>query len=80
MIDFLEKGRKGMASTFLVRLKVGAKLVNAKGLAHLYQSGVRWRYLSILFVAALLPVVVLAALSPLVRHFFYLLSWRFGLR
>ncbi|NMB41570.1 MAG: hypothetical protein GX996_06520 [Firmicutes bacterium] len=80
MIDFLEKGRKGMASTFLVRLKVGAKLVDAKGLAHLYQSGVRWRYLSILFVAALLPVVVLAALSPLVRHFFYLLSWRFGLR
>ncbi len=80
MIDFLEKGRKGMASTFLVRLKVGDRLVDARGLAHLYQGGVRWRYLSVLLAAALFPVVVLAVLSPLVRHFFYLLSWRFGLR
>jgi uncharacterized membrane-anchored protein len=80
MIDFLEKGRKGMASTFLVRLKIGDKLVDARGLAHLYRGGVRWQYLSALLAAALFPVVVLAILSPLVRHFFYLLSWRFGLR
>src|SRR5690606_18012763 len=31
MIDFLEKGRKGMGSTLLVRLKIGEKLVDAKG-------------------------------------------------
>jgi uncharacterized membrane-anchored protein len=80
MIDFLEKGRKGMASTFLVRLKIGDKLVDARGLAHLYCGGVRWKYLSALLVAALFPVVVLAMMSPLVRHFFYLLSWRFGLQ
>ncbi|MGI6309042.1 MAG: putative cytokinetic ring protein SteA [Dethiobacteria bacterium] len=79
MLDFLEKGRKGMASTFLVRLKVGHKLVDAKGLAHLYQGGVRWQYLSVLLAAALFPIAVMAAFSPLVRHFFYLLSWRFGL-
>jgi len=79
MLDFLEKGRKGMASTFLVRLKIGDKLVDAKGLAHLYRSGVRWQHLSILLAAAFFPIVVLAALSPLVRHFFYLLSWKFGL-
>jgi len=30
MIDFLEKGRRGMASTFLVRLKVGSVLVDAR--------------------------------------------------
>jgi len=29
--DFLDKGRAGMASTFLVRLKVGARLVDARG-------------------------------------------------
>lgn len=79
MIDFLEKGRKGMASTFLVRLKIGDKLVDAKGLAHLYRGSIRWQYLSALLAAALFPVLVLASLSPLVRHFFYLLSWRFGL-
>lgn len=78
MLDFLEKGRKGMASTFLVRLKIGHKLVDARGLAHLYRGGIRWQYLSILVAAALFPIVVLASFSPLVRHFFYLLSWRFG--
>ncbi len=80
MIDFLEKGRKGMASTFLVRLKVGDKLVDARGLAHLYRGGIKWSHLSVLIAAAIFPVIILAVLSPLVRHFFYLLSWRFGLR
>ncbi|SMB95026.1 Uncharacterized membrane-anchored protein [Desulfonispora thiosulfatigenes DSM 11270] len=31
MIDFMEKGRNGMGSTFLVRLKIGNKLIDAKG-------------------------------------------------
>lgn len=33
--DFLDKGRDGMASTFLVRLKVGRRLIDARGLAEL---------------------------------------------
>lgn len=78
MLDFLEKGRKGMASTFLVRLKVGEKLVDARGLAQLYRSRFRWAYMSALLLAALFPVIVLASLSPLVRHFIFLLSWKFG--
>lgn len=78
MLDFLEKGRKGMASTFLVRLKMGHKLVDARGLAQLYHGGIRWQYLSILVASALFPIVVLASFSPLVRHFLYLFSWRFG--
>lgn len=36
MIDFLEKGRRGMGSTLLVRLKIGEKLVDAKGVRLLY--------------------------------------------
>ncbi|WP_202076744.1 putative cytokinetic ring protein SteA [Caldalkalibacillus salinus] len=36
MFDFLEKGRKGMGSTLLVRLKIGEKLVDAKGVRLLY--------------------------------------------
>lgn len=35
MADFYEKGRKGMASTWLARLKLGAKLVDVKGLSKL---------------------------------------------
>ena len=41
MVEFLDKGRAGMASTFLVRLKVGPILVDAKGVSRLYQSRVR---------------------------------------
>ncbi|HHU76721.1 MAG TPA: hypothetical protein GXZ24_07525 [Firmicutes bacterium] len=76
MLDFLEKGRKGMASTFLVRLKIGAKLVDAKGLAHLYRSNLKWQSVSILLIAAFFPLAVLIALSPLVRHFLYLFFWK----
>ncbi|MGE5702671.1 MAG: putative cytokinetic ring protein SteA [Clostridia bacterium] len=38
MLDFLEKGRQGMASTLLVRAKLGAKLIDAKGLSSIYQQ------------------------------------------
>lgn len=45
MIDFLEKGRKGMGSTFLVRLKVGSILVDACGVSRIYQGRVKLKYL-----------------------------------
>ncbi|OEF95531.1 hypothetical protein BHF71_04895 [Vulcanibacillus modesticaldus] len=38
VIDFLEKGRKGMASTLLVRMKIGSKLIDAKGVSTLYRQ------------------------------------------
>lgn len=38
LIEFLDKGREGMASTFLTRLKVGGRLIDAKGASQLYQS------------------------------------------
>src|SRR5690606_16774745 len=37
LVEFLDKGRAGMASTFLTRLKVGGKLVDAKGVSRLYR-------------------------------------------
>ena len=39
IIDFLEKGRRGMGSTFLTRLKVGDRLVDAKGKQALQGKG-----------------------------------------
>lgn len=79
MTDFLEKGRKGMSSTFLVRMRVGEKLVDARGLNHLYRSKIRWHYLSALLAAALFPILIISSVSPLARHLFYLLSWKFGI-
>ncbi len=53
MEDFLDKGREGMASTFLVRLRVGDKLMDAKGVGRLYRPVVRTLDLSLLVVAML---------------------------
>lgn len=68
MIDFLEKGRSGMASTFLVRLKVGSILVDAKGVNKLYRGRVRLQYLVQIALAALIPVIVVIGLSEPIQR------------
>ncbi len=65
--EFLEKARGGMASTFLVRLKVGELLVDAKGLSRLYPSPLPFGYLAAISGAALLAAIFLAAFAPQVR-------------
>lgn len=64
LIDFLEKGRKGMGSTFLVRMKVGSVLVDAKGVAELHKSSIKKRYLFGLLLSAFIPLFILMAKSP----------------
>jgi len=64
IVDFLEKGRRGMASTFLVRLKVGSILVDAKGVSQLYRHGLQSKYLLQLLLAALIPIFILLWVSP----------------
>lgn len=78
MIDFLEKGRPGMASTFLTRLKIGDKLVDARGLGKLYRGRLTVGWALALFAAALTPVVALLYSSPGFRHLFYLLMYKLG--
>ncbi len=63
MTDFLDKGRAGMASTVLVRMKVGARLVDAKGVGRLYHSRVRKGDLLALVAAALSVLIVVTAVS-----------------
>lgn len=63
--DFLDKGRGGMASTFLVRLKVGSRLVDARGVSRLYgDRRSSAPLLALLTLSALFPVVVLLAGTP----------------
>ena len=73
MIDFLEKGRKGMASTFLSRLKVGSILVDAKGVSMLYRGRMSARYLLWIGLAAALTMVIIIGKSDLMRQYFELL-------
>lgn len=64
LVDFLDKGRKGMSSTFLVRLKVGNRLVDAKGVSKLYRVTPSGRHIAALALAALVVVITVIALSP----------------
>lgn len=66
--DFLDKGRAGMGSTLLVRMKVGHILVDAKGVSQLYRQQLRPSYVAGLVGAALLPLAAAAAVSPLVAQ------------
>jgi uncharacterized membrane-anchored protein len=59
LVEFLDKGRSGMASAVLTRIRVGDKIVDAKGVSRLYQSRISGWSLILLAVAALLPVIAL---------------------
>jgi len=63
--EFLDKGRSGMASTFLTRLRIGSKLVDAKGVSRLYRSRISTSQLMLLAVTALVTMGVALSLSPL---------------
>ncbi|MBN2624704.1 MAG: hypothetical protein JXA83_15105, partial [Acidimicrobiales bacterium] len=67
MVEFLDKGRPGMASTFLVRMKVGDALVDAKGVSRLYHQSVRTRDLVWMILAAVFTLAVALMLSEPVR-------------
>lgn len=76
MVDFLDKGRRGMSSTVLVRMLLGPKLVDAKGVSRLYQTSVRKRDLAGLVLAAVFTLVVFAIVSEPVRLLFRSLWYR----
>lgn len=67
LVEFLDKGRKGMASTFLVRLRVGPILVDAKGMSRLYRGRVRTRDLLFLVAAAVVTIAIVIGFSPIMR-------------
>ncbi|NPV52853.1 MAG: hypothetical protein HPY71_04945 [Firmicutes bacterium] len=73
MIDFLEKGRPGMASTFLVRLKVGSILVDAKGVNKLYRGRMHASYLLEVAIGALIPLAIIMLVSDTTKQFLRLL-------
>ena len=71
MVEFLDKGRRGMASTFLTRLRLGPVLVDAKGVSRLYEGRVRRRDLLFLVGAALLAMIAMTVASDSLRVFLH---------
>jgi uncharacterized membrane-anchored protein len=69
LVEFLDKGRGGMASTFLTRLKIGSKLVDAKGVSRLYRQGIPGSSLLLLVLAALAAMTAAVAVSTAGKAF-----------
>ena len=86
--DFFDRSRRDqIPSTFLTRLKVGPKLVDAKAVSTLYRSRVSGAVIAMLLLAALIVIVAALAMTSTgmdVGHWFesqwdHLTSWIGGL-
>ncbi|GGL20267.1 putative cytokinetic ring protein SteA [Mangrovihabitans endophyticus] len=74
LVEFLDKGRGGMASTFLTRLKVGGKLVDAKGVSRLYRQSLSGSSLLLLVLAAVAAMASAVAVSTVGRAYLAVVS------
>lgn len=62
--EFLDKGRSGMSSTFLTRLRVGSKLVDAKGVSRLYRPRITTRSLAFVLLFGFLALLAALYATP----------------
>ncbi|WP_419702718.1 putative cytokinetic ring protein SteA [Promicromonospora sp. NFX87] len=76
LVEFLDKGRSGMASTFLTRLRVGGKLVDAKGVSRLYRTRISNTQLTLLSGAGVAAVLAALASTSAGQTFFGLIGAR----
>jgi len=83
--EFLDKGREGMSSTFLVRLRVGEILMDAKGVSRVYTPRIRTIDTVLMVGAAIVVLAAIVAISPALRLFVIQLfeqfrQWLFDLK
>jgi uncharacterized membrane-anchored protein len=64
LVEFMDKQRRGMSSTFLTRLRIGDRLVDAKGVSRLYRPQPGVAPLVALLVAALFVLVAIVWATP----------------
>jgi uncharacterized membrane-anchored protein len=74
LVEFLDKGRGGMASTFLTRLKVGGKLVDAKGVSRLYRQSISGSSLLLLLLSAVAAMASAVAVSTVGKAYLGVVS------
>jgi uncharacterized membrane-anchored protein len=67
LVEFLDKNRRGMSSTFLTRLRVGEILVDAKGVSRLYRPRPGMAPIVALFVVGVIAFAAIVALTPGLR-------------
>jgi uncharacterized membrane-anchored protein len=72
LIEFLDRKRGGMSSTFLTRLRIGEKLVDAKGVSRLYNPASPFGPLAVFFAVFALLLAVVVITSPALNDVFQL--------
>jgi uncharacterized membrane-anchored protein len=68
LVEFLDKNRKGMASTFLTRVRIGEILIDAKGVSRLYRPRASNRAIGGVLLAGLFALVVAIFASPALNN------------
>jgi uncharacterized membrane-anchored protein len=76
LIEFLERNRAGMSSTFLTRLKVGEKLVDARGVSRLFRPRIGLGAIAAFVLAGVAALSAVFIASPDLREFISLLGDR----
>jgi uncharacterized membrane-anchored protein len=64
LIEFLDRKRGGMSSTFLTRLRIGEKLVDAKGVSQLYNPGSGFGPVALVLAAFSILLAIVIVTSP----------------
>jgi uncharacterized membrane-anchored protein len=68
LVEFLDKSRRGMSSTFLVRLRLGEKLVDAKGVSRLYRPRPGVAPLALMLAVGIAALVTVVLVTPGLRE------------
>jgi uncharacterized membrane-anchored protein len=77
LVEFLDRNREGMSSTFLTRLRIGEILVDAKGVSRLYHPRPGLTPLLVVVAAGLLAMIAVVWLTPALRDVVDLLWLKF---
>ena len=78
LVEFMERNRDGMASTFVTRLKVGEALVDAKGVSRLAPGRIGiWPFV-VVAVTGITVAVVAILVSPALRNVIHSLGRSIG--
>lgn len=72
LVEFLDRKRGGMSSTFLTRLRIGEKLVDAKGVSRLYNPSSTLAPAIFFVLAFLVLLTILVITSPALNDVFEL--------
>jgi uncharacterized membrane-anchored protein len=67
LVEFLDKNRRGMSSTFLTRLRIGEILVDAKGVSRLYRPRPTTAPLALVLVVGVVALATVIAVTPGLR-------------